>query len=403
MLMNIKAEGIKMGNRMACAVLTVILLFSGCTLFNPPTPEEGIQPISTFYFDGWETFGKDIKQTPDGGFIVVGFIESYPNRNTLLMKLDAFGSITWQKQYELTYNTLAVECRPEGGYVLAGLDYSDNMYFIMKVDADGNSQEIKKIGNQIREFKGIIRISDGYIIYGSGGNKGAMAKFDSDGNSLWAINLSDFYNSRLHETRIMTDGSYLASGTVYSLSSYPDYLFLSKVTAEGVILWTRYYNVLDTDTDCHDAAEIGSGSGYIAAVDLLSMEMDHSRFAVLKFNSNGDFERELRMGGGYPFSAATQIMPSAGNFIVGGGMAPMGEDIQYAYVTKINSNLETLWSVKMKGDSPRHSGETRGNYIIKMCATSDGGVAFTGYCAEVSDSNREIFVARLRANGLRMW
>lgn len=125
---------------------------------------------------GWD-FGNDIKQTPDGGFILAGQIsnQSGTGKDALLMKIDTLGDTLWTKTYggtkDETFNSIALTV--DGGYIMTGYtssygngkkdtytvktnDTGDTLWTFIKGDADDD------IANKI------IQVSDtGYAIIGT--------------------------------------------------------------------------------------------------------------------------------------------------------------------------------------------------------------------------------------------
>lgn len=69
----------------------------------------------------------NVRQTPDGGYIVIGSTESYggdsgAKRDLWCLKLDASGNITWQYAYGSAEDDFGRSIRPlkDGGYIAAG-------------------------------------------------------------------------------------------------------------------------------------------------------------------------------------------------------------------------------------------------------------------------------------------
>ncbi len=92
-----------------------------------------------------DDFGKSIKQTDDGGFLVVGSVMSLGHSDILLIKLDSSGNIQWAKTYgnSMTYEEgVSIEKANDGNYIIAGTitdtSNSKSHFLAFKVDISGN-------------------------------------------------------------------------------------------------------------------------------------------------------------------------------------------------------------------------------------------------------------------------
>jgi len=99
-----------------------------------------------------------VQQTPDGGYIVVGYIDSFGagDYDIFLIKTDANGNIQWAKTYGGTNDdgAYSVQQTSDGGYIVAGYTYSFGAgsadLFLIKTNANGNIQWAKTYGGTIR-------------------------------------------------------------------------------------------------------------------------------------------------------------------------------------------------------------------------------------------------------------
>ena len=129
-----------------------------------------------------------ISKTSNGGYIITGFTLSndgdvsgnHGNQDVWTVKIDSAGTIQWQKCYggsdrdEGNFITETLS----GGYILAGLTYSNNGdvtgnhgqddYWILKLDVNGNIEWQKCLGGTLDDIAyGIGQTSDGgYITAG---------------------------------------------------------------------------------------------------------------------------------------------------------------------------------------------------------------------------------------------
>jgi hypothetical protein len=141
------------------------------------------------------------RQTPDSGYVVTGYAENYPPYDgyAFLYKLSATGNVQWAKKYNTnppgSCFGKALEVVSDGFLCLFTVS---NTTLIVKTDFSGNLQwvrntDILNTGGCINcGIAGIHKTADaGFLIY-AGDEFGfwggpSLAKYDSSGNSLWAI------------------------------------------------------------------------------------------------------------------------------------------------------------------------------------------------------------------------
>jgi hypothetical protein len=91
-------------------------------------------------------------QTPDGGYIIVGFTTASGMGDLLLMKIDSEGNIVWQKVYGGTYpdSGISIQMTSDGNLIISGATYSFGAgnidIWVLKTDIDGNIPECPHIG-----------------------------------------------------------------------------------------------------------------------------------------------------------------------------------------------------------------------------------------------------------------
>jgi hypothetical protein len=160
---------------------------------------------------GWENDdkGRCIKQTKDGGYILVGDSDWYWNiddrklyGDILLMKLDAYGDTVWVKKYGGVYwdeGYDILETEDDGFLVLGSIDRygpNGNEVYLLKTDSNGDTLWTKKYGRYESDFGySILKTNDnGYIIAGAtyslesgwdGSSEAYIIRTDSLGNFIW--------------------------------------------------------------------------------------------------------------------------------------------------------------------------------------------------------------------------
>ncbi len=218
-----------------------------------------------------------VRQTIDGGYIVVGSTKSYAtccHEDIWLLKLDSNGNVSWQKTYGGRYFDFAQSIfqTPDGGYLVFGNtdsfgDGVTNIYrgdiWVLRLDGLGNIIWQKKYGMDGREEGYSVKqtIDDGYVVAGSfyptpGGEKDALVlKFDSD----WVINgeLPDPYCDIMTATdAIVTEPTDLGENTDAVIESSTINVIETPVMSEDSLVGVSRLCCYDTD----DLDEDGIGN-----------------------------------------------------------------------------------------------------------------------------------------------
>ncbi|MGE0083968.1 MAG: cohesin domain-containing protein [Desulfococcaceae bacterium] len=120
------------------------------TKISPTGSEEWVK-----YFDREDDIARDIKITPDGGYILVGSTGIWgTNHQAWIIKTDSLGN----KQWELVWggagaeNAFGVDLTNDGGYIVVGDTTSygsgGNDLFILKIDSTGQETWYKTYGGE---------------------------------------------------------------------------------------------------------------------------------------------------------------------------------------------------------------------------------------------------------------
>lgn len=227
--------------------------------------------------------GEDVKQTFEGGYIILGNYYTSFNAYSFLIKTDYLGNIEWQKVIEdsVTYNDLlscyAVHQTNDSGYTVSG--YGRDSAVLLKTDKNGEVQWLKKYSASglITKFNDHENTIDGGIIAGGrifslSIGKVYIVKTDSIGNLEWTSILDVFDNESINKIVESTDGSIYFTGLnrITKLNSYGSHIwsrnilkigsdllelssytillagsnpqmYLSKIDTSGHLLWQKSY------------------------------------------------------------------------------------------------------------------------------------------------------------------
>jgi len=242
-----------------------------------------------------------IRQTLDGGYIMLGHTCSSAGIDILVLKLDLNGNIQWQKTYGNNIDTIgSIQQTSDGGYIVAGTSYAyAGGIWILKLDSNGGVQWQKAYGGGLNEADSIKQTTDGGYIVGGTTSFGVtyssylVLKIDSIGNIIWQKAYSQprgpyyVWNSTYFSSVQQTiDGGYVVGGfnSVGGLGTTFNYLSIIKLDSNGNIQWDKTFDQtasLGPKTPLQQTTD----GGYVIAS---SIGYPYSDFWVLKLDANGN-------------------------------------------------------------------------------------------------------------------
>lgn len=197
---------------------------------------------------GW---GQSVRQTTDGGYIIIGVVLINSNPHIYLLKVDQKGSTQWNKTFGEYYdeNGFSVQQTFDGGYFVTantrrGIKVNEGDIHLIKTDADGNTAWDKLIdprGQHENDYPlGAKQTSDGGFIIieytedesGTGLGDTYLMKINADGNMVWRKILGNFKGYLIS---IDSDGGYII--TSKDRDSYA--IKKTKTDIDGNILWIK--------------------------------------------------------------------------------------------------------------------------------------------------------------------
>ncbi len=215
--------------------------------------------------EAWE-----VKQTPDGGYIVVGISDSADGDLTVnnglediwIVKLDASGTLEWQRSFGGSgpEEGKGIVCTNDGGYIIAGESFSNDGdvpvllggedYWVLKLNSEGKIEWQRVFGGTgLDSATDILQTRDGgYIVFGQSRSTGGDITNNHGGYDLWAIKLD-------HEGNKQWERSY--GGT------NEDYGRAILQTEDGGFLMTG----LTTSSDGDAIGNDGLADGWVIKTD----------------------------------------------------------------------------------------------------------------------------------------
>lgn len=327
---------------------------------------------------GGNALGYSVKQTFEGGYIVLG----ENSGNIFLMKTNATGDTIWTRLFNLSMVSLglSVQQTSDSGFVITGqVNYPPNGYqaILIKTNPSGNLSWVKTYFNNSEGGFSVKQTFDGgYIASGFSGDftlgssDACLIKTDASGNPLWAKTYGGIYNDIASDVQQTSDSGYIICG--YSeIGGIDRDVYIIKTNANGDTLWTKTYGTAKINTSY--SMEETSDGGYIltgysrdslTSDNILLMKTDG--YGTLQWSkSYGDFGSDIG-------NSVHQTLD--GGFIIAGIKDFFNQFEEDIFLIKTNELGDTLWT-KTIGSL------TFGNDFdecFSVASCNDGGFILTG-------------------------
>lgn len=273
----------------------------------------------TFGGSGYDE-ARALRQTSDNGFIICGYTMSTDGDASVthnyaeywIIKTNANGELLWQKSYGGGSEDIANDIRQtaDGGYIVIGESasntfnsdlshhYAGNDVWILKLDALGNKQWEKNYGGSGEDTgRAIFQTADGNFIFSANSNSydhdvvgvhdpynyaGSyvnrdfwIVKIDPTGTIIWQTCVGGNGSEAslgAHAIALTTDGGLIVAGENYGPWAPSPFAYynckLAKLSAGGVVEWEKTYG--GTYDDRAYAVVQTSDGGYAFAAEAQS-------------------------------------------------------------------------------------------------------------------------------------
>ena len=289
--------------------LTQSYATSGSDIWLIKTDSQGNVQWDYTYGGVGEDFGSSVRETENGGFIIVG---------SMLVKTQSQGSEDWINE-EVSGN--AVQTTIDGGYIISGT-LSDDISLI-KTDSNGNIVWSKTYdGKNFDEGRSVVQTSDnGFIITGctdcNSYSDVILIKTDSAGDTLWTRTYGGYDNEFGNYVQQTTDGGYIITGQTQSFGNGYSDIWLIKTDSAGDTLWTRTFG--------GESLEVGScvqqttdGGYIITGINFSLVLPDHGDVWLVKTDTLGNEIWNHTYGGvGLDWGRSVQQTTDGGYVVVG--------------------------------------------------------------------------------------
>ena len=312
--------------------------------FITPPPEGKTTSTSTVFtgtYDGTDTDeAVSIIPLSDGGYLAAGNTRSSGagGFDILLMKLDQYGNIEWQKTLggSLDDKIRVIKKTSDSGYILIGDTFSfgegDSDIWVVKLNSAYNIEWEKAFGGTSTETaSGIVENSDGSFFvagntksYGKGNYDFWMLKLDALGALEWEKTFGLANNDMAEGINLNNDGSYTIYGQsdnaiagkyvafFYNVDEWGDLNYSTTLSGQESQYCRAFYQTTD--------------NGFVVVMDSNSFSsMKYSIWAV-KLNSDMSTVEWQKVINGDKYSYGKAAIGGEGsNIIIGGNTNSYGE------------------------------------------------------------------------------
>ena len=334
--------------------------------------------------------GSSVKETSDGGYVIVGRIRPFENSfnsDVFLIKTDDDGNIEWEKTFGGSNSDGGgdIQLTNDGGYIIAGFTRSfgnpeDSDIWLIKTDVNGNEMWNKTYGNDVKNESGwsVKQTNDGGFIVSGSSSSGLLnysaylIKTDINGNLEWYKYFYEGYGRAYgRDVQQTNDGGYVLTGSGYFDGSSS--AFLIKMDGDGNVEWEKTYGDLRGPVDAWEVKQTNDG-GYIIVGSGPNKIIPWQDVKLIKTDYYGKKKWDRNFGYGFIINAeygrSVEQTNDGGYIITGSVHLPQEDDVD-VWLIKTDSTGNRRWA-RTYGGNEREFG-------YEVHQTSDGGYIVVGY------------------------
>ena len=189
-------------------------------------------------------YGRSIQQVFNDGYIIIGTTASFGDNNDVwLIKIDVQGNKEWDKTFGGSNDDFGscIKQTIDGGYIIVGWTNSfgggNNDAWLIKTDAEGNEEWDKPFGgsDSDRGYSVQQTTDGGYIItgetksFGNGESDLWLIKTDAEGNEEWDKPFGGSDSDRGYSVQQTENAEYVITGWTKSFGNGNNDAWLIKV------------------------------------------------------------------------------------------------------------------------------------------------------------------------------
>lgn len=264
------------------------------------TDVDGIMVWDTTFDAGLTEYGNAALQTEDGGFLIAGeasFEAINGPFEAYLLKISDRGKYEWSRNYSdapgASIRIKDVAASPDGGYLMAGFielpDANDDI-FLLKVDDEGQEQWRRAFGIPGDDMAVAIDVlGDGYVITGNEDNPDGVFdrdmvvyRLDGNGGVIWKRGMSTNQREVGNDILVTRAGNIIVAGAVNDNSDAA----LWKYGPNGNLITLQAKDMFGFGDEANSVIERRDGSLVVAGfTEVNAFNVD---FLLIKYSQDGN-------------------------------------------------------------------------------------------------------------------
>lgn len=340
-------------------------------------------------------FGRQIRQLPDGGYVIAGYLEVNPQTfDALVIRMNAAGNVLWKRTYDAGLGdddrAHCITPTSDGAFLVGGqailpeTEFSNYDMYLFKIDADGVLQWRRFFDyaqgyydNADIAFSVIEVSTGGYLVSGwthSEGWDGWVLRLDDQGNRLWDRVYGEGYSDEILSAQEVSTGGFIFSGVNASNNGDTDF-WLFRTDDAGQVLWDRKWgkNTGDQSEDQANRVYEMPDGGFIAAGQTSSYGAGGWDQYFVRTDAAGN-ALWTRVYGGSSDDRAFAVVPTAGGVVAAGWAYSFGSGNGDVHLVKLEdpSSQPDCSAIRKFAANCR-----AGRLIAKIASALDEGTQIT--------------------------
>lgn len=251
------------------------------------------------------------------------------------------------------------------------------------------------VANAVIELSGGGFAAVGYADFGRRtGTDVVLVRFDAAGDTLWTRSYGGDREEVGWDVVESPDGGFFLVGYTEAPTEGREDILVLRVDASGEPVWEQTFG--EAGRDRAWSATTDGGGGIVIAAESENVERGGRDAYVMRVDGGGEVEWSSRVDAPGDQRVFHVARTDDGAFVVTGTTAAEGETNRDVYVVRLNAEGGVVWTRSFGGEA-----DDVGHGIM---ALGDGEVLVTGYGASRSAGGSDVYVLRLSASGdLRWW